>query len=299
MKSEWRLTSAALAVACLLPATAVAQIRPAGSQPIEESEAIEAAAGDDGRAAPITATRDLGAPANKVREPGDDESVYVVQKRAYSKSGRFEITPIFMTAVNPKFVGYMGAAIAFAYHIQENLSIEFLTSIYQYSFYSDLVFEVWRYEDLTPEEVDLKQMLYFNALSLQFSALYGKLEFYGYLVDYDFYVTGGIGYALTREPCFPVTAEEAAAGDTSCSEVVDVGRGLRFPDRGLDAHKLAGNLGLGMRVFFHEMIGARVEFRDIVYSDRKVETVQSASIGQTTTDIRNTMMIILGLSIML
>lgn len=231
------------------------------------------------------------APAENVREPAADESVYVVQRRAYSKSGKVEITPLFMTAVNPKFVGYLGVGIAFAYHFRENLALEFMTSIYQLAFYSDLVFEVWRYEDLTPEEVDLKQMLYFNSLNLQFSALYGKLEFYGYLVDYDFFVAGGLGLAITREPCF--------AGTGSCSEVVDVGRGLQFPGRFFDLVKITGNLGGGVRVFFHEMVGARIEFRTIVYADRKVEETQSATQGQTTTDIRNTMMIMLGVSLML
>jgi len=269
-----------VALALFLAVTA----RPAAAQ----DETTEAA---PGALQPVTAAGDVSAPADNVREPAADESVYVVQKRAYSKSGRFEITPLFMTAVNPKFVGYIGGGIAFAYHFQENLSLEFMTSIYNHAFYSDLVFEVWRYEDLTPEEVDLKQLLYFNSLNLQFSALYGKLEFYGYLVDYDFFVSAGLGFAATREPCFP--------GDSTCSGVVDVGRGLRSPQRALDAFKITGNLGGGMRVFFHEMIGARIEFRNIVYADRKVEETQSAAQGQTTTDIRNTMMLVLGVSVML
>lgn len=233
-----------------------------------------------------------GAP--RLRVPDADESVYVVQRRAYSKSGRFEITPLFLTAVNPKFVGYFGVGVSAAYHVHENLAIEFLSSIYAASFYSDLVYEVWRYEALTPKEVDLKKMLYFNALSLQFSALYGKLDLYGLLVDYDFFVSAGVGYAVTREPC--VTPGQPGTG---CTAETDVDRGLRFPDRGMDLHKITGNLGLGMRVFFHEMFGARIEFRDIVYADRKVEGAQATSTGQTTTDIRNNMMLFLGFSIMI
>lgn len=265
-----------LAVAVLFASpTALAQAMPAEAAPAADDAAAEA--------------DESGTPST-LRIPAPDESVYVVQRRAYSKSGRFEFTPMFLTAVNPKFVGYVGASVSAAYHFQENLAIEFITSVYAHAFYSDLVYEAWRYENLAPEDVDLKKLLYFNALSLQFSALYGKLELYGLLVDYDFYVTGGLGFAITREPCFP-----PGDASTGCSEDADVDRGLRFPDRGLDAYKITGNLGLGTRVFFSELIGARIEFRDIAYPDRKVD----ANTGQASTDIRNIMMLFLGVSVLL
>ena len=37
--------------------------------------------------------------------------------------------PIFITALNPKFVGYFGGGISLAYHIQENLAVELMSSI--------------------------------------------------------------------------------------------------------------------------------------------------------------------------
>lgn len=232
----------------------------------------------------------VGDEALKLRlQQGKDESIYVVQRRAYSKHGDFEITPAFFTAVNPKFVGYWGPALAIGYHLRENLAVEFLTSLYVSAFYSDLVFEVYEYETLTPEEVDLKQIRYFNSLSLQFSALYGKLDFYGYLVDYDFYVSGGLGYAMTKEPCTPRV--------DGCSEEVDVGRGLRTPTDSSDAHKMSGSVGGGARFFFHDNIGMRAEVRDVVFADRKVETNQAGQIGLATTDIRNTILLFLGLSL--
>lgn len=217
----------------------------------------------------------------------NDESIYVLQQRNYSKKGQFEVTPMFYTAVNPKFVGYVGASLSAAYHVRENLAFE-LTSAVPYlsrAYYSDLVYEVYQYEKLTPEEVDLKQMNYFATASLQFSALYGKFDFYDQPMDYDFYVTAGFGYAQTLETCVP------NRGD--CSKEVDVGRGLRRPSKSSDAHKALGNLGAGMRLFFSDSIGLRIEVRDMAYADRNVKT------GQTSTDIRNNLLMFMGLSFLI
>ena len=49
----------------------------------------------------------------------EDESIYVAQRRAYTKKNGFEITPYFVTAMNPKFVGYLGAGLSLAYHVRE------------------------------------------------------------------------------------------------------------------------------------------------------------------------------------
>ena len=144
----------------------------------------------------------------------EDESIYVAQRRAYTKKNGFEITPYFVTAMNPKFVGYLGAGLSLAYHVRENFAVEFTTSIpYAFiPFYSALVIDVRQYENLSPQDVDLKQMDYFGALSAQFSAFYGKLEFYDNLLDYDFYVTVGAGLSTTLKTC------ALAAGNTTTQE---------------------------------------------------------------------------------
>ncbi len=211
-----------------------------------------------------------------------DESIYVVQRRAYSKSGRFELTPSAFTSLNNKFVGHAGVALSAAYHLRENFAIEVTTSVpyLYYKFYSGLVYEV-RELDLTPEEVDLKQMTYFGAASLQYSALYGKLDFYGHLVDYDFYVTAGTGIASTLEVCY--------TDESGCSEPVIEGLGQRTPESA-DKMKITGNLGGGLRVFFSDRFGLRAEVRDIAYADRTVAH------QKVTTDIRNNVIFFLGLS---
>ena len=195
---------------------------------------------DDLLAAPADTTLDLGLDdAPKTRAlVAEDESIYVVQKRAYSKKGKFEITPFIFTAMNPKFVGYVGGGFSLAYHLRENFSIELSTSIpYAIApFYSALVYEVYTYETLTPEEVDLKQMTYFGALSAQFSALYGKFELYGILLDYDLYLTAGFGLTTTVEPCVPNTNE--------CGQ--RIGATPRYDEDG-NIVSTCGGLGFGLQ----------------------------------------------------
>ena len=95
---------------------------------------------DDDLAAPLDTTLELGVDGPKTRAlVAEDESIYVVQKRAYSKKGKFEITPFVFTAMNPKFVGYIGGGFSFAYHLRENFAVEFSTSITSSAAATDLV----------------------------------------------------------------------------------------------------------------------------------------------------------------
>ncbi len=215
----------------------------------------------------------------------EDESIYVVQERSFSKSEKFEIDVFLTTKVNPKFVGYLGMGVSAAMHLRENFALELNTTIPYVleAFYSDLVYEVFTYENLAPQKVDLKVLTYAGSLNMQFSALYGKLSFYDILLDYDLYVLAGVGVARTLQSCFPTNQD-------GCSEEFDVGRGLREQADFTDVWKVTGNIGGGLRFFFSDFMGIRFELRDIVYSDRDI------SDGETSTDIRNNLMFSSGVS---
>ena len=215
----------------------------------------------------------------------EDESIYVVQERGFSKSEKIEFDVFLTTKVNPKFVGYMGMGLSAALHLRENFAIELNTTIpyVLQAFYSDLVYEVFTYEDLAPQKVDLKVMTYAGSVNLQFSALYGKLSFYSFLLDYDLYVLAGVGVARTLQSCFPTNQD-------GCSEEFDVGRGLREQEEMTDVWKVTGNIGGGLRFFFSDFMGLRFELRDIVYSDRDIQD------NETSTDIRNNLMFSSGVS---
>jgi len=276
-----------LAMAMLVVSVPTASIAAADALEVEPAsdEASPADGDEDDALVDIGLPSPAAFPARAQMAP--DESIYVVQERVYTKRGKIEIEPHFFTKVNPKFVGYLGLGISAAYHIRENFAVEVLTSVpyAMQPFYSDLVFEVFEYESLTPEDVDMKLMTYFNAVSVQFSALYGKASFYRWLIDYDLYVNAGVGAAKLDTTCTPSTALE----QRDCSTVFDAGRGRKEPSVWTDRWKLTGNVGLGSRFFFSDMFGLRLELRDIVYSDR------DTSFNEITTDIRDNMMFFLGM----
>jgi outer membrane beta-barrel protein len=256
------------------PAASAAAVAPGAEGPPPAASAATVAPGPEGAGRGIV--------------PASDESVYVVQPRAYSKSGRLEVTSAFYTSLSNRFVGYLGPGISVAWHVRENFAIELNSSIPGVirRYYSDLVYETLALK-LEPIAVDLKQMTWFAALSLQFSTLYGKLDLYGHLVDYDFYVAGGAGAATTVEICEP-------AGQNGCSDPRGgLLYGERTPSSQADAVKLLGSLAGGMRVFFTENLGLRFELRDLVFADR---TVHNQAV---TTDIRNNVFLYLGATLLL
>ena len=203
------------------------------------------------------------------------------------------ITPYFVTAMNPKFVGYLGAGLSLAYHVRENFAVEFTTSIpYAFiPFYSALVIDVRQYENLSPQDVDLKQMDYFGALSAQFSAFYGKLEFYDNLLDYDFYVTVGAGLSTTLKTC------ALAAGNTTTQECTNTtqvpGLGTRRPDRASTPTKLPAMLAAASASSSRRCSDFESRFATL-------STLTGIKkLTQPTTDIRNNMLIFMGASILL
>jgi len=136
--------------------------------------------------------------------------------------------------------------------------------------------------------VDLKQMGYWGTLNAQFSALYGKMELYDYLVDYDFYVAGGFGLVTTLETCV------LDKSDPSCVDKdYGIGRGIRAPEASSDRYKIAGSLGGGLRFFFRDWLGLRIEVRDLSYPERAEDA------GEVTTDIRNHVLFMVGASFLL
>ncbi|MEL6547712.1 MAG: outer membrane beta-barrel domain-containing protein [Myxococcota bacterium] len=222
----------------------------------------------------------------------DDESVYVVQRRAYSKRGKFELTPMVYQRLNFKFSSYTGLALSAGYHFRENLAIEVVTNLpvpgLFFASYSNLVTELFDEENLQPEAVDLKQLAFFAGTNLNFSALYGKFNIYGELIDYDFYTLAGFGITQTRERCSPAQDGEVCDPFQDRQDI-----GTRAPADSSDEYRLSGHLGGGLRLFFRDWIGLRVELRDIVYADRAVEA------NEITTDIANNLFVFAGASFLL
>jgi len=253
--------------------------------------ALEGAPAPGGTSRGVTRDGDERAASGDAPAVGSDESVYVVQRRAYSKRGAFELTPAFFASVNNKYVSHLGGALAVAYHLRENFAVEATSSVpyLVHGTYSALIYEVRRLKLEPTGAVSLKQMSYFATLALQYSALYGKATLFENLIDYDFYVTAGTAFVSTVEVCQP----QGTSPDPGCGGLMPIIEyGTRTPPTAADAYKIGGSVGGGARIFFSNHFGLRIEVRDIVYADRTL-------IVRRSTAIRNNVLGFIGLSVLL
>ena len=158
----------------LVAQAAQAQVEPAETTPAETTPAEPVAEPSTPAATKETESEDVRL------ETSEDESIYILQERAYTKRGKLELTPAFFTSANPRFVNNTGAAVGLTIHLKEGLGLELMSSVYNDPKFTNLVFDINNYTgdniSLAPDLVDYKKMTYFGAASLQFSALYGKFE---------------------------------------------------------------------------------------------------------------------------
>jgi len=241
------------------------------------------------------------------RVPAADESVYVVQERAYSKRGHVELTAFVSTPVNSRWVQAIAPMFGLTYHIRENIGIELL-GVYQFNRYSSAQLEVNDNEGASPLDAELKWMEWFAGAAFQWAPFYGKIKLGGLLGDFDVYITAGFGIAGTRTGCEPKRVYRNGEGVDGTGVGVQ-GISEQCPDDPATATlpgglKFAGQVGGGFRIFFSRYFGMRVEVRDIVYSEyvlRKVANPRSPMQpdDEVSTDIRHNVMFMLGLSLLI
>lgn len=235
-----------------------------------------------------------------------DESVYVVQKRAYSKRAHLEVTPIFSSTLNNKFVSGVAPMLAMTYHLRENIGIELIGG-YAFSRFTDATNEIKAKEALEAPDAERKWIEYFVGADIQWAPLYGKLRLVpGWLGDFDLYVLAGFGLAGTRAPCAPSAEyrQDKTGRVTDGSGVQGVsGTCPVAPEDATLPHdmKLAGHFGGGFRIFFTRWLGVRLELRDIIYSESVTSVIVNASgrSDEVSTDVRNNVFLLLGLSFLI
>lgn len=190
-----------------------------------------------------------------------EERIPAATDEPFAKSGRFEMTPLVFTSLSGQYVNYAGAAASLAYHFSELLGVELNASIPGLMFpaYTELVREVYDYESLGAEDINLKQMDFMGTLNVQVAPLTGRADLYSLALAYHLYVVAGVGMVRTLEPC--------ALRSSECSEDVGIGQGLRRPEDGTKANRIAGNFGFGLRLALARVVGVRLELRDLVFSD--------------------------------
>ena len=258
---------------------------------------------------PAGPIKDSSGDYDLARVPAKDESIYVTQKRAFSKRGHLEFTPIFGAVINTRFVSTLGLYGALAYHFKENFALEVMGGYSGVPFtrYTEATIEIREKENLEAPDADRKWMDWFVGADVQWSPFYGKLRLIpGLLATFDIYVLAGLGVVGTRAPCLPNASYLAnGQGEEPSGQGVQGITGTCPADPAVAALpagiKFAGQFGGGARVFFARWFGIRVEIRDIIYSENvtRVEVTSGGRNEVISTDIRNNVLLIVGLSFLI
>jgi outer membrane beta-barrel protein len=173
---------------------------------------------------------------------GSRRRVKVVQRRLYSKDGRFEIAPFAGIIPNDDFIVYYPTGLRLSYHFSEAFSVE---GSFAHAFDSETDLTSF----LTSDEVgidlkraDIQEFIrrYFN-VNILWAPIYGKISLLGLkLSHFETYVGMGFGFFQTHE----VPADD--------------------PD-GNDQTKASGNTIFGFRWFINDRFNIRTEYRQYFF----------------------------------
>jgi outer membrane beta-barrel protein len=185
--------------------------------------------------------------------------VYAVQQIYALRRGRFELNPYWSQSLNDQFVGHPGPGLAINYYLTNVLAIGVNGTYYQ-PFNSDADFN-FENRRATRLAVPLNEYLAGYALNFTYVPMYGKFSGFGnFIFHYDGYLVGGVGGLFTR----PIA-------------VID-------PDnRKFDfEHRIAFNVGFGLRIFLNRWFAVVGELRDYIYIEQLENTTVAATQAEQT-----------------
>lgn len=184
-----------------------------------------------------------------------DETIYVVEEKAYTIGGKFEITPQLVLSFNDRFTNHYGGMITGMYHLRENVGVE-LAAGYLVGVASEITNEIREKGRLAPEPVDLYALTWIATTNVQWSPIYGKVSVLDLVLGhYSLYFsvgTGVTGLQLERYFDQPGTQYE-----------------LPMPVA------FTSTIGGGLRIYFLDWLGARIEIRDYVQANAVAKDVDS------------------------
>lgn len=260
------LREAVLLAAVLVAAPALAQDDAAAEESSEDgTEAAEAGseggADESADASEASTEGGEGAAAEMPRAPVE-ETVYVVQGKPFLMQGKFEIAPQIAQSVNDSFTSHTGLLLSGIYHLKENVAFELAGGAFGWwdvggprlgGRDSELTVELREKESLAPERVKLYQFPWVVAADAQWSPFYGKVSFQDFaLGQFNLYLSVGASvFGLQLESLTQNGVQKA---------YVDLP-----PTFGaLPAMALSTTFGGGLRFYFTEWLGVRLEVRDYV-----------------------------------
>lgn len=182
--------------------------------------------------------------------------VYAVQQIYALRRGRFEINPYWSLSLNDQFVTHDGPGLAVNYYLTNVLAVGVNGTYYQpFNGDADFNFENRRSTRLA---VPLNEYLAGYAVNFTYVPIYGKFSgLSNFIFHYDGYLVGGVGGLFTR----PIA-------------VID-------PDnRKFDwEHRIAFNIGFGLRIFLNRWFSVIGELRDYIY----IEQLENVNVAATQT----------------
>lgn len=189
-----------------------------------------------------------------------EAEVYAVQQIYALRRGRFEINPYWSQSFNDQFVSHPGPGLALNYYLTNVLAIGINGTYYQpFNGDSDFNFENRRATRLA---VPLNEYLAGYAVNFTYVPMYGKFAgFSKFIFHYDGYLVGGVGGLFTRP--IPVIDPDNRKFDFT--------------------HKIAFNVGFGLRIFLNRWFAVVGELRDYIY----VEELENTQVAATQAEQQN------------
>ena len=263
---KYFILTAALLVAALSAAPALAakkgsdtadKAEPKDAKEDEKPAADEPAVADDKPAAGAAAGA-AGPQAGPV-----EETIYVVQGKPFLAQGKFEISPQFAQSVNDSFTSHTGLMVSGLYHLKENVAFEVAAGAFGWwdsggphlgGRDSELTVELREKESLAPERVKLYQFPWLVAGDAQWSPLYGKVSLHDIVLgQFNLYLSVGASV-------FGLQLESLTPAPPGLKAYVPLP-----PTFGaLPTMALSTTFGGGLRFYFTDWLGVRVEVRDYV-----------------------------------
>ncbi|HCF60679.1 MAG TPA: hypothetical protein DFS52_22100 [Myxococcales bacterium] len=156
---------------------------------------------------------------------------------------------------------HVGAAATYAYHLFENLALQF-TPLFHYVNHESAFNQELIDKGHQQAQAATALLLQYGAVGgIEVTPMYGKFALYeGVLGHFTFVLNAGAGMGNTRIQLRPEQTANCGPG-TANPEC----RAASFGDTGF---KFLGSVGAGFRVFLGERAAVRLEVRDLIYTAR-------------------------------
>jgi outer membrane beta-barrel protein len=226
-----------------------------------------------------------------------EETIFVVQGKPFLSQGKFELSPQIIQSVNDSFTSHTGLAASGLYHLKENVAFEVAGGVFGWwdvggprfgGRDSSLTVELRQKESLAPERVKLYQFQYFLAADAQWSPLYGKVSVQDLaLGQFNLYLSVGAGvFGLQLES---LTQNGVTKAYVPLAPTFGV----------LPTMAASTTFGGGLRFYFTDWLGVRLEVRDYVIPlavhDTGADAVSDAGDGPSF-DVTNLVLAQVGVS---